>query len=440
MSETDNYQVQCLGLSKKTIDHIIGQMRNPQNGLVLKNRVYRFKTYERCFLASEAIDWLRDNFLFTKEDSIKLLKYIQEMDVFEHVTGAHQFKEGYLFFQFIYPKKVVVLGGGIGGIMVAKSLEKLFKVTLIDKKEFFEYTPGRINSILKPIYLENVKKEYKKFLNSTFVQGEISQVTEQHVIVKNNGNEISLDFDYLVISTGCTYNELYKDLKFDRVIDIKKNLGYSKMIESSEIAILGGGPAGIEIATLLAEAYPYKKIYIISRNVLLKKFEKANEILVDYFSKNFKNLKFIKLNVVDIHQQDETVYLQGEHKDNIFKFDLVYLATGFTATTDFLKPYLGDYLNKFGHCKINQYFQLTKKRDGQLNSILKNIFAIGDVCAIKEDLLASNTIKHAKFAIENIKTLESECRFRTYTPRQSEMIIALGSESSFVIQNGISQK
>jgi MarR-like DNA-binding transcriptional regulator SgrR of sgrS sRNA len=90
--EEEDIHTNNLGLSEKAISFLINQMRSPQHGFIVKNRMYRFKTYERCFLASEAVIWLNKNYLFTKDDSIKFLKFLQDMDVFEHVTQVKELK------------------------------------------------------------------------------------------------------------------------------------------------------------------------------------------------------------------------------------------------------------------------------------------------------------------------------------------------------------
>ena len=38
-------------------------------------------------------------------------------------------------------KNVVIIGGGFAGTLCARELEHYFNVTLIDRKEYFEFTP-----------------------------------------------------------------------------------------------------------------------------------------------------------------------------------------------------------------------------------------------------------------------------------------------------------
>jgi apoptosis-inducing factor 2 len=333
---------------------------------------------------------------------------------------------------------VVIIGGGVGGSIVSKSLEKIFQVTLIDRKDYFEYTPGRITSLLKPLYLDNVKKEYSKFLFSGFVKGEVTGINLQSVTVENDSKKMEIEYDYLVIASGCEYNQKFKNFKGDRIIDIKTNFGTEKISDSKDIAVVGGGPCGVEIASILAEKYPNKTIHLISRDSLLKRFQNGNSLLFDFFSKNMKNLKIVNINVSKITQEDNTIFIEAENRKFCFKYDLVFLATGFSPSVNYLKPYLSDYMNKFDHFKVNRYFQLSNRINDQ-EIILKNIFAIGDVVALKEDLLASNTMNHAICTIQNIISLESDCNFKSYQSMEREIILHLGSEHSLVITNGLAR-
>ena len=39
-------------------------------------------------------------------------------------------------------RRVLVIGGGFSGLLVARDMGKKYDVTVVDAKEFFEYTPG----------------------------------------------------------------------------------------------------------------------------------------------------------------------------------------------------------------------------------------------------------------------------------------------------------
>ena len=53
-----------------------------------------------------------------------------------------------------HPKRrVLVVGGSFSGGFVARDLKKHFHVTVVDAKEYFEYTPGVLRAFVKPAHL-----------------------------------------------------------------------------------------------------------------------------------------------------------------------------------------------------------------------------------------------------------------------------------------------
>mmetsp|Transcript_27823 Transcript_27823/g.67361 ORF Transcript_27823/g.67361 Transcript_27823/m.67361 type:complete len:1915 (+) Transcript_27823:417-6161(+) len=71
-------------------------------GIQIKDRRYRLKTYRRCFIGSEAVDFLvQASFALSRDDAVDLCQRImQELHIIEHVTRGHTFKDEYLFYRF----------------------------------------------------------------------------------------------------------------------------------------------------------------------------------------------------------------------------------------------------------------------------------------------------------------------------------------------------
>ncbi|KAJ1471252.1 hypothetical protein T484DRAFT_1844879 [Baffinella frigidus] len=47
-------------------------------------------------------------------------------------------------------QRVVIVGGSFAGLAVARNLRKDFDVTIIDRKDYFEYTPGVLRLLVRP--------------------------------------------------------------------------------------------------------------------------------------------------------------------------------------------------------------------------------------------------------------------------------------------------
>jgi len=52
--------------------------------------------------------------------------------------------------------KVLIVGGQFSGLFCARDLKKHFHVTIVDAKEFFEYTPGILRCYVKPSHFDSL--------------------------------------------------------------------------------------------------------------------------------------------------------------------------------------------------------------------------------------------------------------------------------------------
>ena len=94
--------------------------------------------------ASEAVEWLIQNSKAKdKDEAIELGNYLIRRKVIVHVVEqTKRFQDGYFFYKFIDKQKIVVIGGGFAGSTIAKRLETEYEVTLIEKRDYFEFVPA----------------------------------------------------------------------------------------------------------------------------------------------------------------------------------------------------------------------------------------------------------------------------------------------------------
>ena len=53
-------------------------------------------------------------------------------------------------------RRVLIIGGQFSGNFTARDLRKHFNVTVVDAKEFFEYTPGILRAYVKPAHFDSL--------------------------------------------------------------------------------------------------------------------------------------------------------------------------------------------------------------------------------------------------------------------------------------------
>lgn len=175
-------------------------------------------------------------------------------------------------------EKIVVIGGGFAGLSLIKHLDKdRFDVTLVDRNNFHSFPPlfyqiassgVEPGSICFPFRRE-IRRGKAKGVN--FRLGEVKSIDYREKTVTTQYETIS--FDRLVIAAGTTNNFFGNDDLIKYVYTLKSTAQAMRMrdevldrLERASIApsseerrrllsfvVIGGGPAGVEIAGALGE-------------------------------------------------------------------------------------------------------------------------------------------------------------------------------------------
>jgi apoptosis-inducing factor 2 len=308
-------------------------------------------------------------------------------------------------------KKLVVIGGGFAGSGIAKRLEKIFDVTLIDTKDYFEFTPGILRTIVDPEHIKSIQVLHARYLKrSKIIIGEVKEVSKNFINV--NGDKIY--FDYLVISSGSRYEAPIKEgnvVMATRSEHLKKY--YNNLESSKKILIVGGGLVGIELAAEIIDHYPKKKVIIAHSHEKL--IERNNTRAINYVEKYLLN-KGVEI-LYNTRIVDQKKYKFIDKNGLIVKADMAFVCTGIYPNFEFMKKNFSKYLNEKNQLIVNDYLQLNG---------IKNIFVAGDVAGIKEEKTAQNAIRQAKVVSNNIINLDKGLKLNEYKTKFGPLVISLG--------------
>src|SRR5881397_2950745 len=176
--------------------------------------------------------------------------------------------------------RVVIVGGGFGGLAAAKALRKApAQVILIDRTNHHVFQPllyQVATSVLAPSQMSSPLREVlRRHKNTTVIMGEVTGVDKaQHCVFVNDADRehVPVPYDYLVLATGARHsyfghNEFEKfapGLKSvaDAVGIRNKILSAFERSEAEEnvdlhrdlltFVLVGAGPTGVELAAALA--------------------------------------------------------------------------------------------------------------------------------------------------------------------------------------------
>jgi pyruvate/2-oxoglutarate dehydrogenase complex dihydrolipoamide dehydrogenase (E3) component len=181
------------------------------------------------------------------------------------------------------PKNVVVLGGSFAGVSLAKRLTETlptgYRVVLVEKNSHFNYLfnfprysvlQGHEQKAFVP-YAGLAKDAPKGIFE--LVQDLATNIGDGEVELKS-GDRIT--FEYLAIATGTTQNppaQVRSTEKEDGCRELEEI--QAKIKAAKNIAIVGGGPVGVQLAADIQTFYEDKRVVLLhSRSQLLPSFGK----------------------------------------------------------------------------------------------------------------------------------------------------------------------
>ena len=167
--------------------------------------------------------------------------------------------------------KVVILGAGFGGLTAARAAAKFAQVTLIDRHNFQTFLPLLYQVSTAGLAADHVAYPIRGALRKTnvdFRMGVPKQINaSSNELILDSGDCIS--YDHLVIAMGSTTADfgIPGVTKFafgmktvgealairSRVMRAYESMCNPGSAEKFEIAIVGGGPTGVEMAGAFAE-------------------------------------------------------------------------------------------------------------------------------------------------------------------------------------------
>ncbi|MBI2099977.1 MAG: FAD-dependent oxidoreductase [Candidatus Vogelbacteria bacterium] len=349
-------------------------------------------------------------------------------------------------------KKVVIVGGGFGGIQAALdlSVRRSFdlEIVLVSDKPHFEYYPALYRVVAGHSALESCIPLEEIFAGKPvkIVEDRIVAVDLQNKTVQGKRG-FRDHFDYLILALGSEaayFNipglaELSFGLKSTyEALQLRKHLElvvaeYAKVEPQNraglgQIVVVGGGPAGVELAGELA----------LHTKVLTQKYQLAtNPITLDLFEAAPRLLPMLPPAVSQkvearLHALGVNIFLNRtlmkEEVDEVFLKDMQLKAktviwTAGVKPNDFFRKISGLTFDKSGRVIVNDHLQVINFPD---------VFVIGDGAATPYTGLAQTAIDHAHHVAEFIGTH----RTPSYKSKKPAISIPVGAGWAVTIVGG----
>lgn len=357
--------------------------------------------------------------------------------------------------------RIVIVGGGFGGIALAKALcGKELQVVLLDKNNYHTFQPllyqvstGGLepDSIAYP--LRKVLQGYPDFF---FRLAEVYEVVPESKMVRTDiGN---LGYDYLVIGTGSETNffgndEIEKNSMGMKSIPQSLNLR-SLILENFEQALLtddlherdalmnfvivGGGPTGVELAGALAEIkkgiLPKDYPDLDTRRAQINLIQSGERILKEMSEQASKKAEeFLDELGVQVWKDTRVTGYDGKtvttKTDLVFEAATVVWAAGVKAVS-IQGLNAQDLLMPGNRIKVNEFNQIMGH---------ESIFAIGDAaCMLSEDvpeghpMVAQPAMQQGRNLGENLVRLLKNKPMRPFVYKDKGSMATVGRNKAVV--------
>ncbi len=334
-------------------------------------------------------------------------------------------------------KRVVIVGGGFGGLKLANSLRKTgMQVVLVDKNNFHQFPPliyQVASSGIEPSSISfPFRKIFRKRKNFYFRMAEARSIFPDKKILQTSIGKI--EYDYLVLAAGTTTNFFGNKHLEEEAMPMKtlpeamglrnallSNLERSitcateqERNELQNIVIVGGGATGVEIAGVLSEMKKYVlpadypdmdssqlNIFLIeAAGRLLGGMSPESSAAAEQFLRNMGVNVCLHKKVTD-YRDHKVIFEDGmEIPTRTFIW-----VSGVKAVSIGNIP--AECLGRGARLKVDAYNRV----EG-----LEDVFAIGDQCIMTADKdypyghpqLAQVAIQQGKLLAENLKRIEKK--------------------------------
>ena len=321
--------------------------------------------------------------------------------------------------------KVIIIGGGAGGMPAASNIRKMDKnaeITVITKDNNISYSPCAIPYVLATTIesfddiIMKTPEDYMAKNIEVLTESEVTSIDSKNkkVTYTSEGKEKTMDYDKLIIANGGTpFIPPMEGVGLEGVFKIKTIGDGEKVKEWSKnckkAIVTGAGLIGIEIAYALNQIGIEVTLTEMVAQIVPRSLDPDMAKIVTQFLE-MEGIKVLLGNPIT-KINGETKVESVEIDNETIETDMVILATGMKARLD---------LAKSAGCDLGNWAILVNDK---METSVEDIYAIGDCVESYSELTKSNTLSQlGTTAVRQARTVA-----QTITGRKSKFNPVLNS-------------
>lgn len=321
--------------------------------------------------------------------------------------------------------KVVVIGGGYGGITVAGGLDDVADVTLVEQKDQFVHHAAALRAAVDSVWGHTVFMPYRRLLErGRVVHGTCMRVDGRTVYVAGHD---PIEADFLVLATGTTYPFPAKHMVSQASV-AKARLDQTRdnLARAKRVMLVGAGTVGVEFAGELTSTYPNMKIIMVDKEPYILGTPGYLDSLRETMTKQLEArgielvlgapLAYMPPTDVGMLSTFQVETLAGQSVEA----DMWFLCYGAQTSSGYLHGSYSQVMHANGTVMVDEHLRVKD---------MENVYAVGDITDVPESKRADAARAHARVVIANIRDqLSGRTPSTTYAPGKEWVILPLGPD------------
>lgn len=357
--------------------------------------------------------------------------------------------------------RILIIGGGFGGLFTALEVAGAGEVTLISTEDHFLFTPMLYEYLSGEVEAWHIAPLYKELFDDEvqFIQGQVTEIDTEAQEVTVEGRARSLPYDILVLAVGGITNYWNVEGAEEHTMPFRK-LAHAdalrrRMVEALDnvppdlapqearrrltFAVVGGGASGVELATkmsdLLRDAFQRRALPGEPRVMVLEMGDRVVPGMGDDM-REFVEAALMEARVeLHTHTRVKSVRADGIS----FEHDGQTMETEAAATIWTAGVRVNPLIEKVGLAKTER--GLIRVRPTLQTEEQENIFALGDIAFFKDATpslagTAQLALQEAGLVGDNIKALLKGGELKTRHFQELGEAVSLGTERAAVLAGG----
>ncbi len=359
-------------------------------------------------------------------------------------------------------KKVIIIGGGFGGLFTALELSGACKVTLVSETDYFCFRPLLYEYFSGEVQAWHIAPYYKELIDDKidFVRGEAEAIDFGEQTVKISSSKEALNYDALVLAAGGTTNFYniagaekfalpFRDIadadalrnRMSKALDlISPTLAPQDARERLTFAVVGAGASGVELATkmsdLLTDAFQRRGLKGEPHVLLIEMSDRIvpgmGEEVREYVE------KILREKHIDVHLETRVSEVKENSIVSEYKGKQTETETVTTVWTAGVK--VNSLIEKLNLAKDKHGLILAKPT--LQTEDYDNVFALGDIAKVEADIdpklpgTAQLAFQESSLLAANIKAFLDGRELKTKQFEQLGEALSLGTHNAALLVGG----